>query len=97
MTLNCKQGDLALVIRGSRVNNGRLVTCLELLPLGSCNTSLSVGPLWRVDRELEWENELGKFLGYAVPDSALMPIRPQPGSVDSQQESARGNNRLALS
>jgi hypothetical protein len=74
MTLRCKQGDLALVVLGTGTNLGKLVTCLEALPAGACNVEQSAGPLWRVDRPLEFENELGKAEGYLAPDDALMPI-----------------------
>ena len=80
--MNCKKGDLALVVRSSAANNGKLVTCLELLPPGSCNTSAEDGPLWRIDRELVWESPLGEFPGYVVPDWALMPISPKPDLID---------------
>lgn len=74
--VNCRPGDLAIVIRSSAANNGKAVTCLELVSAASLNISPEEGPLWRIDRELEWENELGKFQGSVVPDWALMPIGP---------------------
>ena len=81
--MNCKKGDLALVVRSSAANNGKLVTCLELLAAASCNTSVEDGPLWRIDRELEWESPLGAFPGFVVPDWALMPLRPDPDFANS--------------
>lgn len=82
--MNCQQGDLALVIAGP--DTGKAVTCLEALPAGWERDDLpagtyqrideSVGPLWRVDRTLDWGTE---FLCIA-PDWALMPV-----SHDSMQ------------
>ncbi|HWG75355.1 MAG TPA: hypothetical protein VN660_01005 [Steroidobacteraceae bacterium] len=90
--MNCKQGDLALVIRSNSANIGKFVTCLELLPAGSCNACVEDGPLWRIDRELEWDSTLGKFPGYLVPDWALMPIRPSPERRPSEEANVHSEN-----
>jgi hypothetical protein len=76
MALNCKQGDLALVLGGRNV--GKVVTCLELLAAGAEYVDESAGPLWRVDRPLEYLNEaLGMTANkYLAPDRLLMPIEP---------------------
>ena len=72
--MNCKRGDLALVILGLPNNCGKLVTCLELLPAGSCNVEAAAGALWRIDRPLEFEGEFGVIEGSLAPDWALLPI-----------------------
>jgi len=90
MPLNCKQGDLALVIGGG-VNAGRLVTCLEILPAGSCGVERDVGPLWRVDRPIAYEAAGEQLIeGNVAPDMVLMPIRPAPfdGDAVTQQSAA---------
>ena len=87
--LNCKQGDLALVIGGRNV--GKVVTCLELLPTGSEYVDEAVGLLWRVDRPLEYLNEaLGITANkYLAPDRILMPLNPgsaaNPESLELDQ------------
>jgi hypothetical protein len=78
--MNCKQGDLALVV-GSLRNNGKVVTCLELLAAGAEYVEESVGPLWRVDRPLEYTiDALPGIVAtkYLAPDRKLLPIRPRP-------------------
>ena len=87
--LNCKQGDLALVIGGRNV--GKVVICLELLPAGSQYVDETAGPLWRVDRALEYLNEaLGMTANkYLAPDRILMPLNPgsaaNPESLELDQ------------
>jgi hypothetical protein len=81
MALNCKQGELALVMSGP--STGQLVTCLAALPAGFQRDDLprgtdqqiceTAGPLWRIDRPLEWGDLIYLYL---APDRALMPIRP---------------------
>jgi hypothetical protein len=34
MTLNCKQGDMAIVVRSRAGNAGKVVTCLEFIGEG---------------------------------------------------------------
>lgn len=101
MALNCKQGDLALVIAGPSA--GITVTCLQALPAGWWRDDLpararqrgarqqiepAVGPLWRVDRTIQWETPVeNRRHGistemYVVPDNALMPIRPEPDELE---------------
>lgn len=90
--MNCKQGDLALVICGP--DRGQIVKCLEQLPAGfrrddlppECEQRIDEkeGPLWRLDRLLEW----GDLVYMAIaPDSVLMPIgRGSPDDADTRRE-----------
>ena len=77
--MNCKPGDLALVVKG--INRGKLVTCLRILNGG---TELEHGivrkdkAVWEIDRALSWPEGLAA----AVCDEAIMPIRP-PASDES--------------
>ena len=74
--MNCKPGDLALVVKGR--NRGKVVTCLRLLKGG---TELEHGvtrddeAVWELDRELSWPEGAAA----AICDRGLMPIRPLPG------------------
>jgi len=63
MALNCKQGDLAIVIRSNKGFIGKIVKCLSL---ARCN------PL---TGEAGWftEPKLGGY--HCIVDSALRPIR----------------------
>ena len=77
--MNCKAGDLALVVKGR--NRGKVVTCLRLLKGG---TELEHGVIrddeavWELDRELSWPEGPAA----AICDHGLMPIRP-PASDES--------------
>jgi hypothetical protein len=82
--MNCKRGDLALVIEGRENNCGKVVTCLELLPAGSCDVDVAVGVLWRIDRLMEFEGEFGVLEGSLAPDRALMPIGHGPAHAASK-------------
>jgi hypothetical protein len=94
--MNCKQGDIALVTSGASA--GIMVTCLEALPVGWQRDdlprgyhqpiSVEAGPLWRVDRPIDW-GHTPESRRYrlptrlcVVPDKFLMPIRPN----DDQDE-----------
>ncbi len=99
--MNCRPGDLAIVIRSSAANNGKAVTCLELVSAASLNISPEEGPLWRIDRELEWENELGKFQGSVVPDwgADANRTRLSDGSLEGDRQwlsSKRGNRAIPV-
>jgi hypothetical protein len=84
--LNCKQGDLALIVRGDHDNIrniGKLVTCLSLEdpPRGALRGS---GRIWKVDRPLTWRRNKSQQLHeqpYAF-DEFLLPIRPEPDPIE---------------
>jgi hypothetical protein len=86
--VRCRPGDLALVLRSTGA--GKVVTCLALLTeteRAALDIGDSNGPVWRIDRECVWNNwNDGVMLPYC-PDSALMPIRPEPD--DEHEESTR--------
>ena len=100
--MNCRKGDLALVISGP--STGTLITCLELLPAGWNRDDLprgvtqqideAAGPLWRTDRSIDWgapEQNLRHGISTAmhvVPDRALMPIRPEPDETPARKRIA---------
>ncbi|MFY7939988.1 MAG: hypothetical protein ACOVOX_03685 [Burkholderiaceae bacterium] len=72
--MNCKQGDLAVIVRSCCGNEGRIVTCVALDVAGA-----SVGPNWDVRPGAAWWTEppiLG-WNGTVVPvrDALLRPIR----------------------
>jgi hypothetical protein len=83
MNTRCRPGDLALVLRSS--DAGKIVTCIALLTneeRAELEIADSNGPVWRIDRECVWNDwDEGVMLPYA-PDSALLPIRPEPGESD---------------
>jgi hypothetical protein len=96
--MNCKQGDLAIVIGNplekmvlptetTGVNLGKMVTCLELLPAGFDGVAPELGPLWRTDRPLIYSIVLcGSILDRLelclAPDFTLSPINPNPEEAE---------------
>jgi hypothetical protein len=90
--MRCRVGDLALVIRDT--DAGKVVTCVALadeserskLGMGDHN-----GPVWRIDRDCMWADHSRGGLEIPLPycpDSALMPIRPEPD--EEHEETTRG-------
>ena len=85
--MNCRPGDLALVIRGR--SRGAVVTVESLVRSGeivttSGGSAMLIGtslPGWHVDRELLWGIQpFGEPVSAKIaPDSALQPLRPLPG------------------
>lgn len=75
--MNCKQGDLAIVVRSYAGNEGKIVTCLKLLPAGSNNYLTSDGVLWETDVELNTLNGFNEPIKKTrfMPDSHLRPLR----------------------
>lgn len=81
--MNCKQGDLAIVIHGG--SSGMLVRCVASLPAGFDSSPPWNGPRWRVDRWLDSYTGMeknGRKMDH-LPDSFLMPIRP-PGEDEHE-------------
>lgn len=90
--MNCKQGDLAVVIKSESGNEGRIV---RLVRLHSSTThdldgipvlSKNKGPRWVLDVPLTTMMPSGRIVPlYTFPDASLRPIR-DPGD-DAQDES----------
>ena len=88
MTLRCKPGDLAVLIKSAMPENiGALVTCVEFMgtiegrdPWGRTGT---VHNAWRVEPAGKVKVKVGPghvATGlWAARDSDLRPIRPEPG------------------
>ena len=82
--MNCKQGDLALIIRpDGRSCVGKVVRCVEFVPVG---TRFEVGhgiysrtrePVWITDTVLISVPQAGAtILNRGIADAYLMPLRP---------------------
>lgn len=75
--MNCKQGDVAIAIKG--VFTGRIVTCTKLLGPKRFMTghdSFVIEPAWAIDKPLR--NSRG-ILQDNISDEVLRPIRPSEG------------------
>lgn len=86
--MNCKEGDLALIINSRAGNEGRLVKCVKYVgkvgnyfcDIISKGGYLSAGDYWGIDtlvnlKILDEENKLYENVLQYVSDSRLMPIR----------------------
>lgn len=81
--MNCKPGDLAIIIKSAAGNEGKIVRCLRLLP--NCHWYDKTGktfsePSWEIDSKIKAFN--GKSITVAT-DSQLRPIRNNPGEDEA--------------
>lgn len=77
--MNCKPGDMALVVKSEHGNIGKVVTCIRLAtPDESFLFASSLHPYWLTDRGLVHVRSFSgerAILPFA-PDAYLMPINP---------------------
>lgn len=96
-SLNCKPGDMALVISGP--DSGKEVHCLALFEAGSLARppgfclgiyfKPTMGPVWSIDRTITWTTDdyrRDQFSLPYAPDSVLMPIRPEAEPIEMLEE-----------
>lgn len=81
MKLNCKQGDLAVIVR-SIVNPetvGMIVQCVKYEP------SPIAGPAWKIDRAVAPNVQIGVFIHVAdwIRDANLRPLRYNDGTDET--------------
>ena len=74
--LNCKPGDLAIVVRSYAGNEGKILTCVRLASVSeqrALGYSVELeGPMWVTDRATV--NTAGKT-DFLMPDDRLRPLR----------------------
>lgn len=78
MTLRCRPGDLAIVVRAKPARTwgiGRIVRVIELAPPGT----FAEGPAWRTADRIY--GPAGDSYGHVL-DACLRPIRPDADPVD---------------
>lgn len=76
MGLNCKPGDLAIVVRSVIGNEGKIVRCLYLATDDEA-MEITEGRVWKIDRELLSLSEIGTIRKAAFcEDDILRPIKP---------------------
>lgn len=77
--MNCKQGDLAVVVRSYAGNEGRVVTCVKLYPAGAFQIPERFGPIWDIGEAVPRIDLItGKLFPSklkGMPDSFLRPLR----------------------
>jgi hypothetical protein len=81
--MNCKPGDLAVIVRSAAGNEGRIVRCVELVGdfvLSHPNGLVTFPNTWLIDLPLiGWGGRQSKH----VPDEWLRPIRDNDGEDES--------------
>lgn len=83
MKLNCKQGDLAIIVKSTCGNEGKIVRCLELLMTDKVpDTSgyvwryrSGLQPVWRIDRTINFGNDFDIVQVEYCSDKVLRPLR----------------------
>lgn len=78
--MNCKQGDIAVVVRSFAGNEGRVLTCLRLASRMECEAEHL--PWWNEDAVWVTDALLRCTFGPATrlyPDSRLRPLRDSDG------------------
>lgn len=73
--MNCKPGDIAVIVRSAAGNEGAIVTCIELIPRPVWFMDSMPGPTWRVDKVLRGVI----FPTDVVADCQLRPLRDSDG------------------
>lgn len=76
--MNCKQGDLAVIVRSMAGNEGKIVRCDRLIPGGEDITGLPTefgGVRWVIG--IPMMGTIGPI--YSVADSCLRPLRDSDG------------------
>lgn len=90
--MNCKPGDIALVVRGP--DSGKVVTVLAAFEPGDpIETSIGSGrllnphnlPLWHVDRDMTIAFRIVPITAKVCADANLLPLRP-PASDESDTQ-----------
>ena len=93
--MNCKPGDLAIVIRSRAGNEGRIFTCIRLATVAEIESHLLFSymsqPCWITDGEFNAKAARGDQVFHRaidiVPDACARPIR-DPGE-DARDEMLR--------
>ena len=87
--MNCKQGDLAIVVRSEAGNAGKIVECVQMMGDASVVHDgfwwgkAGQGPMWLVQAKgtglMAVEQQTGRLYGPTTvrpfPDSSLRPLR----------------------
>ena len=77
--MNCKQNDIAVIVRSNYGNHGKVLTCLRLATFAELNAESLTGwppPVWVTDAQIDCNDGTTTRL---YPDSRLKPIRDSDG------------------
>jgi hypothetical protein len=79
MKLNCKQGDLAVIVRSTNGNEGKVLTCLRLATFSEVSAQGFTGwgwPVWVTDAQIPC---VWGYMTELYPDDRLRPLRDSDG------------------
>jgi hypothetical protein len=80
MTLNCKPGDLAVMIRSLAGNEGKIFKCIRLATTKEKEDANFEGVVWIIDIQLAtWQG----FKYFLAHDKNIRPIGDNPGADES--------------
>ena len=83
--MNCKPGDLAIMVKSLAGNEGKIVRCVRMLGMvrkyDNYGVVTCVPDVWEIDQQVP---SVGQIPTSRVRDAWLRPIRPQPD--DAQDE-----------
>jgi hypothetical protein len=77
--MNCKQGDMAVVIKSMAGNEGKIVTCLKFVGKDLIGVRANADDFWLVDKQMNCINNGGGPGTMTAPyarDHCLRPLRP---------------------
>lgn len=82
MKLNCKVGDLAVIVRSGKGNEGKIVQCLEFIgDYWWRDKGVSFwSPTWKVDIDFAVNDG---YTDHLIADNQLRPIRNDPGQDET--------------
>lgn len=95
--MNCKPGDLAVVVRSAAGSHGKIVTCIRLATKDEIrywNHAEDVGPVWFIDQMLNRAFVGGFGIGFPAPlasDYCLKPIRDNDGEDEMLRIAGKPN------
>jgi hypothetical protein len=78
--MNCKQGDLAIIVKSNCGNEGKIVRVLELYVPLFVDSSIAHHTFWKIDRKIQATNMLDEIIQIDFcTDAQLRPISDQEG------------------
>lgn len=81
MELNCKEGDLATLVRSAKGNEGKIVRCVRFYGRGGFKCGASFEDVWIVESPFGMPDAKARANGgdAAISDSWLRPLRDSDG------------------
>ena len=101
--MNCKKGDLAIIVSSFCGNEGKIVQCLELLITDifldtegkSHLHKRGVQPAWRIDRPINFSNGFDTVQVMYCSDARLRPLRGDLNGDDIESTTEKSNENIA--